>query len=115
MLFDKVAKILQWGKVFQQLEQDIHTQGDKSSHKKDIDIKYIKNRMCRMGSRDKGIDRNQIMWGFRDYMKAFEIYPRDASLDLTSENISIVSILWPLTSMNSETANNLTFRAYQPI
>ena len=22
--------------------------------------------------------RNQIMWGFRDDMKSFEIYPRDA-------------------------------------
>lgn len=31
-----------------------------------------------MGSRDKGEDRNQIMWGFRDAVKAFEIYPRDA-------------------------------------
>ena len=30
-----------------------------------------------MGSRDKGIDRKQIMWGFGGYMKAFEIYPRD--------------------------------------
>lgn len=31
-----------------------------------------------MGSRDKGVDGNQIMWGFRDAVKALGIYPRDA-------------------------------------
>lgn len=74
----KIIIIITAKRMRRNTEQYIHTHGDKSSHKKDIDIKYIKNRTCRMGSRDKGIDRNQIMWGFRDYMKAFEIYPRDA-------------------------------------
>lgn len=73
----KIIIIITTQRMRRKTEQDIHTQGDRSSHKKDIDIKYIKNRTCKMGSRDKGIDRKQIMWGFLGYMKAFEIYPRD--------------------------------------
>ena len=35
------------------MEQDICTQGDRSSYKQEIDIKYIKNITCKMGSRDR--------------------------------------------------------------
>lgn len=77
LLHKKILIIITTQMTGTKTEQDIHTQEDRSSHKKDTDIQYIKNRTCNMESRDKGIDRKQVMWGFGGYMQAFEIYPRD--------------------------------------